>query len=392
MDKHNHLSIMNLEQTICENLIEIDYGSFKEIYELNSANTITFTAFRTNSNRFVFDLLVNENFVIYKGQKYIIKNIVSKIEGNRVACDITAYHMMYEFQNHFVEQQDDENTERVKKEYSLEQYLNYGFKNQNTNIQYTYKIHGDFKEKALLDELGGKNGIEYIKDAIEPFGCIIYPSNNEIGFYTPEAFYQTSEEVIRYKYNTDTITATINTVELRTVVKAYGKKVSNDEKKKNQNSKKYEAMLEYVSPQAKTFGKRYATPIHNEDITDANELKNFAIKQLQDKPKTELDVNYISHTHLSPRYTVFFIHELMNYNTELKVVKLEKGHLFVKTIDVVSFSNDIKDMVKIQQALNKKLKAQDNRINYQFNNFKNSISMNMKQAIKVGEAVGSVLE
>lgn len=128
MDRHKHLSIMNFEQTICENLIEIDYSSFKDTYELNNARMITFTAYRTNANRFVFDLLVNENFVIYKGEKFIIKNAVSKVEGYKVSMDITAYHVMFEFQNHFVEQLDDDSSDKKKKEYTLSQYLEYGLK------------------------------------------------------------------------------------------------------------------------------------------------------------------------------------------------------------------------------------------------------------------------
>lgn len=97
-------------------------------------------------------------------------------------------------------------------------------------------------------------------------------------FYTPENFYKRSEEIIRYKYNTDNVVATISTVELRTAVKAYGKRRDNDKKKK------YEAMIEYVSPQAKIYGKRYASPINNDDITSETELK-MGQSQLQDKPK-----------------------------------------------------------------------------------------------------------
>ena len=52
MDKHKHISIMNFEQTICENLIEIDYSTFKDTYELNSARMITFT----NTERMLIDL------------------------------------------------------------------------------------------------------------------------------------------------------------------------------------------------------------------------------------------------------------------------------------------------------------------------------------------------
>ena len=37
---------------------------------------------------------------------------------------------------------------------------------------------------------------------------------------------------------------------------------------------KRKAMIEYVSPQAKIYGKRYASPINNDDITSETELKN----------------------------------------------------------------------------------------------------------------------
>ena len=45
-------------------------------------------------------------------------------------------------------------------------------------------------------------------------------------------------------------------------------------------------MIEYVSPQAKIYGKRYASPINNDDITSETELKkwvnhNYKISQKQ---------------------------------------------------------------------------------------------------------------
>ena len=33
-----------------------------------------------------------------------------------------------------------------EKEYTLSQYLEYGFKNQKTNVKYTYKLFGDFSK------------------------------------------------------------------------------------------------------------------------------------------------------------------------------------------------------------------------------------------------------
>ena len=73
MDYHDHLSVMDFNELICENLLDVDYGSFKEYYELNEARYITFTVYRTTHNSFVFDLLICENFIIYHGEKYTIK-------------------------------------------------------------------------------------------------------------------------------------------------------------------------------------------------------------------------------------------------------------------------------------------------------------------------------
>lgn len=42
MDYHDHLSVMDFNELICENLLDVDYGSFKEYYELNETRYITF--------------------------------------------------------------------------------------------------------------------------------------------------------------------------------------------------------------------------------------------------------------------------------------------------------------------------------------------------------------
>lgn len=235
MDYHDHLSVMDFNELICENLLDVDYGSFKEYYELNEARYITFTVYRTTHNSFVLDLLICENFIIYHGEKYTIKQTAPKVEGDKVFIEVTAYHIMYEFQNHSVESNklDDDSSETGKTpEYSLDEYLRYGFANQKTSVKMTYKIIGDFKRKIPIDELGNKNGLEYCKEAVDLFGCIIYPNDTEICFYSPETFYQRSEKVIRYQYNTDTVSATVSTLELRTAIKVFWEKVHSRGKEK----------------------------------------------------------------------------------------------------------------------------------------------------------------
>ncbi|MGW7932333.1 prophage endopeptidase tail family protein [Staphylococcus xylosus] len=522
--KHDYLAIMNLEETICENIVDIDYGSFKDTYSLNDSRKIEFRVLRSSENQFIYNLLICENFIIYQGERFVIKEVNPKVEGNMIYSEITAHHIIHEFQNHFVEsnKKDDDEVSEDKPipQYTLEEYLNYGFKNQETRLRYSYKIYGNFNEKVELEELGGKNGREYINESVELFGCIIYANDTEIGFYDEESFYHMTEEIIRHPYNTDTMDLKVSTLELRTVIKAYGQKYKSEETKNYQSikppqlsytndfqkektwgtdkiggkatvtidckhgdetiiytikkgkdgglfdayidgnkigryscwakhagsekidlkknvskgkhtlefvfvgkdpkyklaegvkprylvgteksevinttantsgEKAYKAVVTHTSDNAKLYGKRFAGVVTNDKITNNTELRKWAKSQLQDTPKTDLEVNYISQNKLTPRDKVFFVNEIMGYNTELKVVKLERSHPYTNKIDTVSFSNEIKDMIQIQQSMNQRLRAQDNQFNYQAN------EMNKLYTHRIGspfeyQTIGSVIE
>ncbi|HDP5919693.1 TPA: phage tail protein [Staphylococcus aureus] len=520
----NHLiSIMNFDETICENLEGVSYDTFKDVYTMNDTNTLEFTVYRTNTNKFEYNLLVCENFIIFHGEKYVIKSVKPRAQGHILSTEVIAHHVMYEFQNHYVEplEEDDNSRDGGKaKQYTLREYLTYGFNNQQTDKTFTFKIYGEFKQAKEVDGIGGKNGIEFIKDGIELFDYVIYPNGQEIGFYQKGLFHQKTDKVVRYKYNTDTVQAVVDTLEFRTAIKAYGKKrtpsetknympikptqmsyssdfqkksvwgtdkiggkatvsieckygnetityalkkgkdgglfdvylddskigryscwndvartdtidlikhvkkgkhtlnfvfVGEDPKHKMEKGKKarylvgteksnvinliadlkgdenYTAAVTYISPNANIYGKRFANTIKNDQITNDNQLLKWARSQLRDEPKTELTVSYLDYDEIGPRDTLVFVHELMGFNTELKVNSITKGHPFTNKIDEVSFSNDIKDMVQIQQALNKKLSVQDNRFNYQEREMNKLFTSNTLKPFTT-EVIGSVLE
>ncbi|MGO1632778.1 MAG: prophage endopeptidase tail family protein, partial [Staphylococcus equorum] len=81
----------------------------------------------------------------------------------------------------------------------------------------------------------------------------------------------------------------------------------------------------------------------------------------------------------------------MGFNTVLKVLSITRGHPFTNTIDEVSFSNDIKDIVQIQETLNRRLKEQDNKFNYQSNEMSKLFTQNTSNPFST-ETIGSVLD
>lgn len=228
--------VTDLKNTISELLLDFFYESFSYEYERNNSRTISFTAYMTSHNKDVYNMLQNESFVEYEGQTYVIKNTNPKMNGNIHTNEVTAHHIMYEFQNHFVSKDivDEElNTEEDETEqelqYSLEDYLDFGFR--GNKLGYTYEIKGNFPDTKVFDELGDKNGIEFLVEGAEQFEYIFFADNKKIYIYDEAMFYKQSELVIRYQLNNDEVNVSVNTNDLKTYVEGYGKKKNKTETK-----------------------------------------------------------------------------------------------------------------------------------------------------------------
>ena len=230
-----NLVVMDRKRTTGEILIDFDYSSFKYEYEKNNERQISFTALKTNYNADVFNMLQNEAILIWKGQEYIIKSTSVKSNNLMLTNDIVGKHIFMEFQNHYIdkdlesEEINSEETEEEKPKYTLEQYLDFGFR--NNPLGFKYVIKGKFDKHVAIDELGNKNGLEYLIEGAELFNYIYYADNKTIYIYDEETFYERSDEVIRYKYNTDEVQVSVSTTEMKTFIKGYGKKKTNKETK-----------------------------------------------------------------------------------------------------------------------------------------------------------------
>lgn len=231
---------MDRKETFAEIITDFDYSTFKREYEKNNERSISFTAYKTNKTSDIFDSLINENIIVYNNQKYVIKSTDIKYNGVMVTVDIVAKHIFMDFQNHYIkkdienEELNDESTENEtgeesKATYTLQQYLDFGFK--DNQIGFTYEIKGKFNQRVAIDELGNKNGLEYLTEGAELFGYIYYADNKKIYIYDESTFYELSDEPIIYKLNNDEVQATITTTELKTYVQGYGKKKTKTETK-----------------------------------------------------------------------------------------------------------------------------------------------------------------
>ena len=487
--------VTDLNDKMSELLLDFAYDTFVYEYERNNTRQITFTAYKTSKNEDVFNMLQNESYIEYQGQRYVIKDANASYDGLLFTKEITAFHIMYEFQNHFVskditseELNDEASDEETNTLMTLEQFLNFAFK--DNKLGYSYEIKGSFNKSLPVNELGGKNGIEHIVEGAEIFDYIYFADNKKITFYDHNTFYNESEKVVRYRYNNDEVKATVDTKDMKTYVKGYGKKKTKSETKnyspikppdlvfngaffkegtwrteqigasfsctvnckwgneiiemsfkkmskggnvkievdgevlgiykaysraattetlllkKNaskgkhtikatfmggipgidyKNSKPvmyvgtsksnvinttavlkgsevYHTLAEYKSPNYKTFGHRQAPDVFDDSITNKTELVEKLKSELDDQPKIGLEINYIDKEQIDENDAVWFIHEPLGYDTELKVVSLNRKHPLNPEPDEISFSNNNDDITKIQNKTVNQIKNVNNAI------------------------------
>ena len=229
--------LKNKKGTFGEILVDYDFGSWKLSYEKNGERSIDFTIYKTYINSDLFDALSNEMLIEWEGQEYVVKSTSVKYDGEVVSNDVTAKHIFMEFQNHYIqkdleseEMNSDETTdEDDKPTMTLEQYLEFGFK--GNKIGFTYEIRGKFTNRVAIDELGDKNGMEFLTEGAELFNYIYFADNKKIYIYDEETFYQMADIPLIYKYNSSEVQATISTMDVKTYIQGYGKKKTKAETK-----------------------------------------------------------------------------------------------------------------------------------------------------------------
>lgn len=229
-----------------EILTDVDLSTFQYVYEKNGDRSVSFTTYKTNRNSDIFDMLVNENVIQWQGQDYIIKSTSLGYEDNAVFNEIEAKHIFLEFQNHYIEKdiedeemnmEDSEDTDNSSGTdenngvlYTIEQFLTFGF--EKNPLGYTFEIIGNKDKRGLVPELGNKNGIEFLTEGAEIFNYIYFADNKKIYVYASDKdFYKRSEEVLIYEYNITGVSAKVDTTELKTYIKGYGKKKTKKETK-----------------------------------------------------------------------------------------------------------------------------------------------------------------
>lgn len=211
----NMLQVRDRKQQYEELLIDIDVNSFIYSWNRELQRSISFTVQRTNYNAFSFDLLEQEGFIKFRNELYVIKQCVPRSIGSIYEKTITANHIGFGIQDHVV------NTKRENVSMNLEQYLKYYF--DGNVLGYTYEIKGNFKGEVTIAEVGEKTALTGIIEGKDLYGYIPFCHNRHWIFYDESNYYIESNNELRYLYNTEDVSVSVDTTELKTAIRIYGK-------------------------------------------------------------------------------------------------------------------------------------------------------------------------
>ncbi|WP_338672211.1 phage tail protein [Listeria seeligeri] len=374
----DYLIIQSMDKQVEEVLTDVDYGSFSYDYEKNTTRAISFSLNKTKQNASVFDLLGNEAVIIYQEQQFVVKKCTPKAIGMTLSKQITAQHICYTVQDHV-----QYNVKPGRKKYSIQTVLEFAL--ENNVLGFSHEVIGSFP-LVELEDLGNKNGLELVNLCLEEYGAILFADNKKLYFYDEASWYVKTEKQFRYLYNTEDASVDINTDNLKTQIKCYGKQKENADKLTGDN--KYLAVVTYTSPNEAIYGRRMANAKSDDKITNNTDLLNFAKKQILDVPETSLNITYKGTETVTERDVWYFIHEPMNFETEVKVTRIKSAHPWSREFQDVGFSNSRRDMVRIQTQIANQVKKASVDTN-KLNSF-SSIAMNAFDSRILTEVVGVV--
>lgn len=199
-----------------ETLTCIQRDTLSNSKEMNQSDQISFTA--KNDQSIGYQLLQNENYLIYEGQKYRIKQADKDDEAYDNKRSVSATHIWFDCQ--YVRQYDKiDGTHKL----SANDLMSFVFdQNELGNMGYTWEVIGT-NEKATFTDYGDKSGLDCINDCIEKFNVVVVADNKHIKLIIMDQWQHKTSKSFRYIHDTPTFKASIDTTDLQNIAKVFGK-------------------------------------------------------------------------------------------------------------------------------------------------------------------------
>ncbi|MEY8446614.1 phage tail protein [Enterococcus ratti] len=331
--------IQDYEKTKKEILTDYDKSTFIENWQENETWEISFTIVKTKFNELAFDLVDYENSVFFNGQEFIVKQMGVSVEGAAIAKTVTATHIYYTMQDGF-------QYDTITGTRSINQLLAHVFEPDNRG--FTWNVVDPNKKFLPIEQenFGNGNYLKLVEEILKDYDAIVIPDNKNLTFFPRSEYGKKTEEQIRYKYNTDSVKFDIDTLNLKTQIKGFGKKKEDDTY--------YFTPITYTSKQSEKWGIRVQSPVSDDRYTVSGNMLERLKQDLQDYPTITGTVTMKWRVEPNKGDYVAFVYEPLGVNTYIQVVGIKTYPAIPNKPPEITLSNTKKTMTSILAEMAKK--------------------------------------
>lgn len=331
--------IQDYKKTKKEILTEYDKSTFTENWQENETWEISFTIVKTKFNELAFDLVDYENSVFFNGQEFIVKQMGVSAEGTAITKTVTATHIYYTMQDGF-------QYDTITGTRSINQLLAHVFKPDSRG--FTWNVVDPNKKFLPVEQenFGNGNYLKLVEEILKDYDAIVIPDNKNLTFFPRSEYGKKTEEQIRYKYNTDSVKFDIDTLNLKTQIKGFGKKKEDDTY--------YFTPITYTSKQSEKWGIRVQSPVSDDRYTVSGNMLERLKTDLQDYPTITGTVTMKWRVEPNKGDYVAFVYEPLGVNTYIQVVGIKTYPAIPNKPPEITLSNTKKTMTAILAKMAKK--------------------------------------
>ncbi|MBD7984399.1 phage tail protein [Sporosarcina sp. Sa2YVA2] len=283
-----------------------DYKSLQRKRRVNGEYSLSFLLFKTERNEHSYTLAVEESLIDYDGQQYRIKKMSEKIIGNTPVKQIQADHIFFDLVDEY-----QYNTISGAKQ------LPVCIAHALESTGYTYAVVDSFPS-VTFENFGDDNSLALIQTALNRFGAEVEINGKHLTFRRQIG--RKTDIQFRYKHNIKTIELNVDSSNLSTYIRGYGKQ--------NEDGS-YVVTAEYLSPLHEFYGIRHAKPVYDERYTTYPGLLDRLQNDLQDVPEISITMEAVelkkagfNTEQVELGDDVFTIYEPLNLDLNARIVEI----------------------------------------------------------------------
>lgn len=307
-----HLEIMNFVRTK-KNIIEnVEPDSFV-VDDKDEMYSVEFTVIGVKPLKNIsYELIENESIVVYDNEEFVIKQCKEYAKGTVCAKEVKAVHIMFTIQDSY-------QYETISGTKSINECLSHIFKADTNDFKYEVINTNGVIGRVEHENFGNDNLLKLIEKVMEDYDVALVRSNKLLTFIPNQYFSKQTNNQIRYLYNTDDVSFDIDTYNLKTEIRGFGKRKEPEEGKEVGDW--YFEPITYTSPQAEVWGVRIQTPVNDERYTIKSNMLERLKRDLQDYPTVSgtVDMKELDFE-VKRGDLVRFVYEPLNINQWIKVV------------------------------------------------------------------------